>query len=306
MSEQMVSHQPPAVVIKNHPRSRREKLEQEERELEELIAEAKGVDNSEDKQYNDSTVQSEDNTSTKEDKEDSSKDGEDTNEELSKEEKTWQKRHGDLRRHTQKKEKVLEEEIQSLKDKLAQASGAKPPKTVEELKSWITKYPDLASFVSTLVNNEVGKKLSSVETQFEELEEQKYAQQLESLESLVLKKHPEFAELKNDEQFIDWLDTQPEFMQTAMYDNIDDASSIIRVVDLYKMDHNMTKSDTRQNARLAASSVKTRSKPTVGNANANGPTFTESQIHNMSMDEYIEKEADILKAQREGRIVRDM
>ena len=52
----------------------------------------------------------------------------------------------------------------------------------------------------------------------------------------LLRLHPDFDTLKNDEKFLSWLDEQPESISDGIYKNNTDAKWASRVISLYKAD----------------------------------------------------------------------
>ena len=68
------------------------------------------------------------------------------------EEKTFKKRYGDLRRHTQKQQKEHEDKIIALEGQLTKATQAqiKLPKSEKELEAWAHEYPDVAAIIETI------------------------------------------------------------------------------------------------------------------------------------------------------------
>jgi hypothetical protein len=68
------------------------------------------------------------------------------------EERTFKKRYGDLRRHSQKKESEMQKQLDDMRQQLTQltAKEIKLPKSEEELASWAAQYPDVAKIVETI------------------------------------------------------------------------------------------------------------------------------------------------------------
>ena len=58
----------------------------------------------------------------------------------------------------------------------------------------------------------------------------------EKAEAELMKLHPDFMDIREDDKFHDWADEQPKWVQDALYENVDDAKSVARVIDLYKID----------------------------------------------------------------------
>ena len=68
-----------------------------------------------------------------------------------------------------------------------------------------------------------------------EFEELKVDAQREKAEAELVKIHPDFIEIRQDDTFHNWAKEQPKWVQDALYENVDDAKSVARVIDLYKI-----------------------------------------------------------------------
>ena len=68
------------------------------------------------------------------------------------EERTFKKRYGDLRRHSQEKEKEYQKRLKDLESQLDNAAKKemKLPKSDEDLEAWAKEYPDVAKIVETI------------------------------------------------------------------------------------------------------------------------------------------------------------
>ena len=77
-------------------------------------------------------------------------DPEDSN--LSAEEKSFKKRYGDLRRHSQQKELSFQKQIDELKEQLTKSTEKqiKLPTSEADLAEWAKTYPDVAKIVETI------------------------------------------------------------------------------------------------------------------------------------------------------------
>ena len=70
-------------------------------------------------------------------------------------------------------------------------------------------------------------------------------------------------QIREDDSFHNWAEQQPKWVQDALYENIEDAKSVARVIDLYKIDKGITnKKKAKPEEKAAASSVKTKSAAT--------------------------------------------
>ena len=56
----------------------------------------------------------------------------------------------------------------------------------------------------------------------------------EKAEAELMKLHPDFGEIRDSDDFHEWADEQPKWVQDALYDNDNDARSAARAIDLYK------------------------------------------------------------------------
>ena len=122
----------------------------------------------------------------------------------------------------------------------------------------------------------------------------------------IRKVHTDFDTLKGTDAFHDWVDEQSKWIKDALYDNQDDSKAVIRVIDLYKMDNNLTPAAKKQNARDAASDVRAKGGPTKLDADGSGKQFSESQVARESDRWYAENEDAIMAAISSGNFKYDM
>ena len=225
---------------------------------------------------------------------------------LSKEEQSFKKRYGDLRRHMADKDKKTEERIQALEDQLSKATRNELvlPKSEDEIAEWTKKYPDVAGIVETIADKKARQRAGELDKRVQDIEKMRVEAVKEKAEAELLKLHPDFIDIREDDKFHDWADSQPKWVQDALYENVDDAKSVARVIDLYKIDAGITtkKSDSKKSA---ASAVNTRSKasPTADESNN---YIRESQVDKMSDKEYAKNQEAIMEAMRTGKFVYDL
>ena len=225
---------------------------------------------------------------------------------LSKEEQSFKKRYGDLRRHMADKDKKTEERIKALEDQLSKAAKNELvlPKSEDEIAEWTKKYPDVAGIVETIADKKAKERSSDLDKRLENIERMRVEAVKEKAEAELMKLHPDFSEIREDDKFHDWADAQPKWVQDALYENVDDAKSVARVIDLYKIDAGISakKSDSKKSA---ASAVNTRSKasPTADESNN---YWRESQVDKMSDKDYAKNQEAIMEAMRSGKFVYDL
>jgi hypothetical protein len=285
------------------------RVQREEEELRKLMAQARGETDEESA----SDIQQE---ATEEAPQEASREA-DTNEKpkesnqeevkLSKEEESFKKRYGDLRRHMQEKEQEYKLELEKIKAQLDKSAKNELvlPKSEDEIAAWAKKYPDVAAIVEAIADKKASERSSDLDKRLKEIEELRVQAKKDKAEAELMSLHPDFTEIRKADEFHEWAESQPKWVQDALYENVDDARSVARVIDLYKADKGIAKQKTTSSDKAAASSVnaKTRNTP---EADESKSFFRESQVNKMSTKEY-EKNADaIMDAIRSGKFVYDV
>jgi hypothetical protein len=223
---------------------------------------------------------------------------------LSKEESTFKKRYGDLRRHQQEQEAKFKAEIDSLKE--GGPKGIAPPKSDEDIEAWASKYPDIAGIVETIAQRKAKEMFEQTDSRFKELDDLNYETKRSKAEIEIRKAHSDFDTLKEADSFHDWVDEQSDWVKNALYDNQEDAKAVISVINLYKMDNNLTPAAKKQNAKDAASDVKAKGAPAKLDADGAGKQFSESQIARESDAWYEKNEEAIMASMAAGNFKYDM
>ena len=225
--------------------------------------------------------------------------------ELSDEEKSFKTRYGDVRRHLAAKEKEYNAKIKELEDKLGQTKKLVPPKSDADLKAWAKKYPDVASIVETIADKRAKQMFEKANIQLEELNKAKEEATRSRAENEIREAHSDFDELRDSDKFHNWVEEQPKWVQNALYENKDDAASVIRILDLYKVDNGLTKSAKKDKTKAAASLVDRGSKTKVDPSESSGK-IRESDIAKMTDAEYAKNADKINEAHRSGKIIYDL
>jgi hypothetical protein len=292
MSNEMVREQAKSVMIdpKYNNRSNRKRMEADEKELEDLMK----AEGGEEEPVEEAVVVEGEEPAVAE--EDDSK--------LSKEESTFKKRYGDLRRYQQEQDAKNKAEIESLKD--GGAKGIAPPKSDEDIEAWASKYPDIAGIVETIAQRKAQEMFKQTDSRFKELDDLNYETKRSKAEIEIRKVHTDFDTLKKADAFHDWVDEQSDWVKNALYDNQEDAKAVISVINLYKMDNNLTPAAKKQNAKDAASDVKSKGGTTKLDADGTNKQFSESQVARESDKWYAENEDAIMAAISSGNFKYDM
>jgi len=223
------------------------------------------------------------------------------------EEKTFKKRYSDLRRHQQQQAEELKKEIENLKSQLSQAAQKemKLPKSDEDIEQWAKDYPDVAAIVETIAMKKAREQSTALEERMKAIDELQSSATKEKAEAELMRLHPDFGEIRDSDEFHDWAEEQPKWVQDALYDNDNDARSAARAIDLYKADMGIKKEKPKSD-KAAAKSVSTkdsRSKPQDNEANS---YLKESAVQKMSPSEYEKRSDEIMEAIRSGKFIYDI
>ena len=268
------------VAFANRKYTNEERLQKEEEELEQLIAEHTGK--------------------AEADKE--PQEAEPTNAE----ERSFKKRYGDLRRHQQQKEKEYEDRVSALEQQLNQATKQeiKLPKSDDDIEAWAKRYPDVAAIVETIAIKKAKEQSAELENRVKVVDEMRETAAREKAEAELLRLHPDFNDIRDSDDFHEWADEQPKWVQDALYENDNDARSAARAIDLYKGDRGIKK--TKATSKDAARSVGTRNQRSKPQTDGMGNAIRESEVQKMSPQEY-ERNADvIMESIRAGNFIYDL
>jgi len=226
-------------------------------------------------------------------------------ENLEPEEKTFKKRYGDLRRHSQQLQEQHSDEIRKLQEQVESLTRkqVKLPKSDEELEEWTEKYPDVAKIVETIATKKAVEARKDVEEKLKYVDELKTKVQLEKAESELEKLHPDFAEIRADQEFHDWVADQPKWIQSALYENDNDPRAAAKAIDLYKLETKKTnKTKSSKDAAKAVSKTSRSSEP----ANQDRNVWSESRVKGLSSQDWDKFEEAISESVRNGTFVYDL
>jgi hypothetical protein len=227
---------------------------------------------------------------------------------LSAEEKSFKKRYGDLRRHSQQQQLTLQKQIDELRNQLTQSTEKqiKLPTSEDELATWAKTYPDVAKIVETIAIKKAKEQTASIEERFKNLDERERLTAREKAELELMKLHPDFDTIRDTDDFHNWAEEQPAWVQQALYENDTDARSAARAIDLYKVDRNIGKTKPKKEDASAAQSVRTRSERSAPSSNDTEGVIYESQVAKMSSKQYEASEEKIQAAMQAGKFVYDL
>jgi len=281
MAEEMQT--PKKVAFANRKYTNEEKRKIEEEELEQLMKEQKGEVEQE------ATEPEEAEPTTAE-------------------EKTFKKRYSDLRRHQQKQAEEFKTELDAMKRQLESATKKemKLPKSDEDIETWAAEYPDVAAIVETIAMKKAREQSTALEERLKAIDELQNSATKEKAEAALMQMHPDFDDIRDSDDFHEWAEEQPKWVQDALYENDNDARSAARAIDLYKSDRGIGKETKSKSNKSAAEAVSTKNKRSKPQSDEASTYLKESDVDKMSTQEY-EKHADeIMDAIRSGKFIYDL
>jgi len=221
------------------------------------------------------------------------------------EDRVFKKRYDDLKRHYDSTLGKHKDEVRTLRTQLEQSSKQFiPPKSKDELEAWRKEYPDVYEMVETIAMTKADSRASEMETKYQNLQVQQEEIAKEKAEVELLKLHPDFNELRSQDDFHEWAAKQDPVIQDWLYENTSNASLAARALDLYKMDKGLGKYSKKEEQDVKKEAAKAVSKTRKAET-SDAPTkkvWSNAEISKMSVREYAKYEEDIDKAVREGRI----
>lgn len=227
---------------------------------------------------------------------------------FSAEEKSFKKRYGDLRRHSQQQQATLQKQIDELREQLTQSTQQqiKLPTSEEELAKWAESYPDVARIVETIAIKKAKEQSAALEERLKAIDEKEKLTARDRAELELMQLHPDFDKIRDTDDFHNWAEEQPRWVQQALYENDNDARAAARAIDLYKIDRGITKTKAKKDDSGAAHSIATKSTKSAPASEDTEGVMYESQVAKMSSRQYEQNIEAIQKAMQSGKFVYDL
>ena len=217
----------------------------------------------------------------------------------------YKKRYDDLKKHYDAKLNEFRQREQELIS--SNSPSYQAPKTVEELEDFKSKYPDVYDVVETVSHLQSDARTKDLESQVQAMREREAVALRREAETELFEKHPDFADLRDSDEFHAWAESQPEDIQAWVYRNPDNVRLASRAIDLFKQDMGLasnkkkqTRNKSRSSSSRAADMVST--KTTTIDATAEPKIWTQEEIAALPMDEFDRLESEIDRALEEGRV----
>lgn len=218
----------------------------------------------------------------------------------------YKKRYDDLKKHYDSKLNEFRSREQELM--ASNRPEYQAPKTVEELEQFKAKYPDVYDVVETVSHLQSEAKVSELNSKISSLQERESASLRKEAESELLSTHPDFANIRESDDFHQWAETQPEAIQAWVYNNPNNVRLASRAIDLFKQDIGLVSTSQKKQTRKKSVSSSSKAadmvstKTTTIDASSEPKIWTQEEIAALPMDEFDRLEAEIDRAVDEGRV----
>ena len=220
------------------------------------------------------------------------------------EDRVFKKRYDDLKKHYDSTINKHKEELTSLRAQLESSTKQfVPPKSKEELEAWRKEYPDVYDMVETIAINKATTQTADLETKYKDLKLQQEQIAKEKAEVELLKIHPDFNELRANDDFHAWAEQQDPTIQSWLYENTTNSKLAARAIDLYKADRNITKAKKEdKDLKKEAAKAISKTKKATDTDTPKKKIWTTSEIAKLKPYQFEKFEKEIDLARLEGRI----
>ena len=221
----------------------------------------------------------------------------------------YKKRYDDLKKHYDDRVSQFKQREQELE---ANARSVQPsyeaPKSIEDLEKFRNEYPDLYDTVESVAHLRSEQQVGELKSQLSAIQQREHEILKREAETTLRERHPDFEDIRGDEQFHEWAEGQPTQIQDWIYNNPDNVTLASKAIDLYKLETGQPTTETRRSPNKqpvtresAADMVSTK---TTSIDSAQPKIWTEREIAAMSIDQYDKFEEEINQAVSEGRVVK--
>ena len=221
------------------------------------------------------------------------------------EDRVFKKRYDDLKKHYDSTIQKHKDELQSLRTQLESSTTQfVPPKSKEELEAWRKEYPDVYDMVETIAMNKATTRTADLENKYKDLQLQQEQIAKEKAEVELLKLHPDFNDIRANDDFHAWAEQQDPTIQGWLYENTSNSKLAARAIDLYKMDSGqskLTKKEEKDVKKEAAKAISKTKKSTESDI-PKKKVWTTTEISKLKAHEFEKLESEIDLARLEGRI----
>ncbi len=220
------------------------------------------------------------------------------------EDRVFKKRYDDLKKHYDSTINKHKEELTSLRTQLESSTKQfVPPKSKEELEAWRKEYPDVYDMVETIAINKATTQTADLETKYKDLKLQQEQIAKEKAEVELLKIHPDFNELRANDDFHAWAEQQDPNIQSWLYENTANSKLAARAIDLYKADRGIAKAKKEdKDLKKEAAKAISKTKKATDTDTPKKKIWTATEISKLKPHQFEKFEKEIDLARLEGRI----
>ena len=220
------------------------------------------------------------------------------------EDRVFKKRYDDLKKHYDSTINKHKEELTSLRTQLESSTKQfVPPKSKEELEAWRKESPDVYDMVETIAMNKATTQTAELEGKYKNLQIQQEQIAKEKAEVELLKVHPDFNELRANDDFHAWAEQQDPTIQSWLYENTTNSKLASRAIDLYKADRNITKAKKEdKDLKKEAAKAISKTKKATDTDTPKKKIWTTTEISRLKPHQFEKFEKEIDLARLEGRI----
>ncbi len=220
----------------------------------------------------------------------------------------YKKRYDDLKTYYDQKLSEWKQEKETLEAqaKVAEKQTSKyaPPKTDEDLDQFKDKYPDVYQVVETISHKMASKQVEDLQAEIGRISEREQKLKVQSAYKQLLHTHPDFEDIKNSPEFLQWLEQQPKSISEGITKNNTDPVWASRTVDLYKVDVGIGRKPKATKTKDAAKAV-TKATSRDVNVGQNDKVWKISDIQRLKPWEFEKYESEIDQAMKSGRVINE-
>jgi hypothetical protein len=213
----------------------------------------------------------------------------------------YKKRYDDLKKHYDNKLSEFKQREQQLlaESRVQSQQEYRTPKNTEDLAKFRESYPDLYDTVETVAHMRSEEQVQGLRQQLSSIQQREAEIMRREAENALKSRHPDFEDIRGDDNFHAWAKEQPSQIQDWVYNNPDDASLASKAIDIYKLETGKgQRSKSNSSAADMVSTKTTRVDP------GQQKIWTETEIAKMSLDQFDKHEDAIRQAMIEGRVVK--
>ena len=218
----------------------------------------------------------------------------------------YKKRYDDLKKHYDEKVSGFKQRELELQAAAESTAPNVQLKSAEDLEAFKNQYPDLYDTVETVAHMKTETQTKALQAKMDMIQERENTIARREAEETLRDRHPDFEDIRGDDNFHSWAKEQPEAIQGWIYDNPDNVQLAVKAIDLYKMENGIkivTERKTKKSQAPKSSAADMVSTRTTQIDAKEPKIWSQREIAKLSMAQFDKYENEIDQAIMEGRIV---